>query len=880
MSQKRTASAILTAVVATAVVTGLALPVAAHSHGDGHVHGGHRCMHGSEVMQKATFGYHKLPAKAEGRGMAGAAAANEGPAGPRYTVVELGRRKAAGGDAAESELLTMAVIDTDAERGQAPEPFVSFEHHRAQAERRAAMRRSFLASEAGPQPIRITFRTPNLSDGQSYCTRVGASSPNMLGSTVMCASEADVFTAEQRDLLTSTVLPRVGSILSSYLNVNRTASGIILVPNAACGAQFTVPTSDQTDGVPFTDFAVYVGAAPNPDGVIAWASMCALNNQGRPAIARANFSPRFLDTNSVDDVVKAAVHELIHALGFAPSYMASSAFATPNVMVGGGTRRGGQPVVLYKGPAALRAAREHFACPYMDGIELENDGTANSASGHWERRYHRDDLMAGIASEVMAFSEMSFSVLVDSGHYALSRSVSLASLPDNSNIGLVREGATGFQRPRYMHNEGCAIFDSKCNTAAGGANKYFCFERDSAKRTCTDNFMSVGTCTTGTYPQDIPEWGQYFGDTRTGGLEPFNDYCPVVDQLPSFKCSDAKNNASNDASQGLVFSSDSRCFATSANFAQSGVVAKSSLSEARCLRARCPNGGRSIEFQIGDSPWRACPADGSPATVPAPDGYTGTVSCPKASDFCTYDLIMEGTASAAATTAPTATSAETSTAIQTTLDANVESTTTADSTTTTMLQSTTVSSISLAPTSTSETTTAAMTTTTTTTVASISTTTSRSTSTSTASPTTIPATIATASTAAVSSTAQISTTIVTTTSPTSSSPSSTTAAATVAPTTSSAVSTAAPTTAKQGTAPTPGFPVTVPTSSRTTRTTTTQTTTTPTTEPTTPATSSLPATSYPTSLPTDAERNAGHRLSCVGSAAFSLLAASALLLFA
>ena len=37
-------------------------------------------------------------------------------------------------------------------------------------------------------------------------------------------------------------------------------------------------------------------------------------------------------------------------------------------------------------PQALRVAREHFSCPTLEGIPLENEGGASSASSHWEAR--------------------------------------------------------------------------------------------------------------------------------------------------------------------------------------------------------------------------------------------------------------------------------------------------------------------------------------------------------------------------------------------------------------------------------------------------------------------------------------------------------------
>ena len=675
----RTAACVSPSSVSRIASLAAAAAVASATLASAHSHNGHRCIHGSEAVQHAAFGIHKVPT--DDAAVAGVASSNRrsgavangssGGGGGGFTVVELGTRRtlmgaaAAAGGGGDEFVPTIAVIDTErtptGKKGEATSaaaaqrPFISFSHHRKEAaearqKQQQAKRLPFSAAAEGlpssnetPEPIRIVFRTSHLEDGRSYCSTVGGSSPDLLGKTVSCAKE-DVFTAAHRELLTKTVLPRVASIFANILRVRRTESGTILAQSGICGPAFTIPAADQTDGVPFADFIVYVGAAPNPDSVIAWANMCALNYQGRAAIGRANFSPRYLDANSVEDVVKAAVHELIHALGFAPHYITSDAFGTPNVIQSGGTRRGGQPVVLYKGPAGIAAAREHFGCPYLDAVELENDGTANTASGHWERRYHRDDLMSGVATNVMALSELSLSVLVDSTHYFVNKGVSKSILPGYGGLALVEDdpsATTGLQRPRYMHKAGCAVFDSKCNTAEGGAGRYFCFDATSKQQLCTDDYAAIGTCAVGTYPSDLPAWGRYFASSpRLGGVEPYNDYCPIVEPSPATLCSNAQNSAANDAAQGFYYAADSRCFPTSADFAQTGVTAKGGANGlARCLRARCPNNGAMVQFSIGNSGWRSCPSDGSAATVAAPDGYSGTVTCPRSADFCTKGLV-------------------------------------------------------------------------------------------------------------------------------------------------------------------------------------------------------------------------------------------------
>ena len=46
-------------------------------------------------------------------------------------------------------------------------------------------------------------------------------------------------------------------------------------------------------------------------------------------------------------------------------------------------------------PQVLAAIREHYACPSLDGAELENDAGDGVALLHWEKRVLRGDIMAG-----------------------------------------------------------------------------------------------------------------------------------------------------------------------------------------------------------------------------------------------------------------------------------------------------------------------------------------------------------------------------------------------------------------------------------------------------------------------------------------------------
>ena len=627
---------------------------------------------------------------------------------------------------------------------------------------------------ASAAPIRIAFRTADLDDPSKYCTSATGTSPMFDGTTAGCSADT-VFTNAHRTMLRDVVLPRAAAILSRFLSVVPIVGNLIVssAPNL-CGGQYTVSDADKTTGVPDADIVFYVSAGPNVEGTIAWAGYCALDGNGRPTVARTNFSPKYLGVSTprdVDHLVRIAVHELLHALGFSGSHIQNNypQFVTQT------TRRGGQPVMLFTGPKALAAAQAHFGCPTLDGIEFEDQGTAGSKGSHWERRTHAQDVMSSMAGDVMTLSAMTFALLEDLGHYVVDYS--------------------GAEEDYYMRGSGCGVHEKKCNDPDGGAGRYFCFDESNA---CTFDYGAIGVCEIGTYNGNLPVWGQYFENPRVGGVAPMMNYCPTVAPHGNMLCNRYDNSFSNHTGLGLYFGSDGRCFHTSSSLYKNNPVDN---FPGRCFKSRCPEGTR-VEFRVGDAPeWVACPLDGSAAVINAPRPYVGEVTCPKASDFCTPDLYYLPTTTT--TTSTTSTTPAPTTTVTTTAPTTMTAApTTTKAPTTTAAPTTAAPTTTKAPTTTATPTTAAPTTT--------------------ATPTTAaPTTTATPTTAAPTTTKAPTTTAT----PTTAAPTTTKAPTTVAPTTAALTTTVATTAASSFSPPATAATSTSPTSATLVSTTTAAVTT-------------------------------------------------------
>lgn len=153
------------------------------------------------------------------------------------------------------------------------------------------------------------------SAGQSYQPTIGTD----CGARSRCAA-TDVLSDQQRTYLTGTVLPAALSFFTDTLSVIPVANNLVLsnpIPQSSCvstawgicnqficerltqqcclfanlvlsafrmnaGCANNFPAADATNGVPNSDFHIYVTARPTAGSTIAWALTCQTDQYGRP----------------------------------------------------------------------------------------------------------------------------------------------------------------------------------------------------------------------------------------------------------------------------------------------------------------------------------------------------------------------------------------------------------------------------------------------------------------------------------------------------------------------------------------------------------------------------------------------------------------------
>jgi leishmanolysin len=300
--------------------------------------------------------------------------------------------------------------------------------------------------------------------------------PDYVGGTVACGTDT-VLSSAKLALLTSQILPAAFAILQAAVQVNQVTGTINPSSTSAC-SPWTVTATDVASGISNADIVIYVSAAPISGSTVAFASACQLDSAGRPVIATLNFSPAYLggafDTDTVyrNFVVNTAVHELIHALGFSSNLFATNFGQAGSIMASATVR--GKTVSMLTAANTLAAARAHFGCATLAGVELEDQGGSGIAGSHWERRGLNGEMMTGITSSTDVLTAITLGLLQDTGFYFPNQDFYFTGLATTLKFG---------------NNAGCSFISDKCNLASGGQGTYFC---QAAGDACTcDNRSSA-----------------------------------------------------------------------------------------------------------------------------------------------------------------------------------------------------------------------------------------------------------------------------------------------------------------------------------------------------------------------------------------------------
>lgn len=270
-------------------------------------------------------------------------------------------------------------------------------------------------------------------------------------------------------------------------------------------------------GIHDTDLIIYItysdGQCVNGGDTLAWASICNIDQNGRPIAGTINFCPSALQANYWKFDVSVTLHELMHIVIMSNSLFPYFYDITNQKMrslsntiideIESGTRN-----VHIITPEVTKVAKTHFGCDSLIGAPLENDGSTNigTIGSHWESKYFQYELMCGtIYSAISYVSKFTLALMVDSGWYAVDYNYA-----DDYTWG---------------YKQGCNFINSNCanqNTKTSNFGQFWC--QSVYDDGCSFDSRSISDCVNLAPQGNIPKEFQWYSDSTFGGPSA-TDYC-------------------------------------------------------------------------------------------------------------------------------------------------------------------------------------------------------------------------------------------------------------------------------------------------------------------------------------------------------------------
>lgn len=464
------------------------------------------------------------------------------------------------------------------------------------------------------------------------CTEVGQLTTTYTGGIVKCR-EADVLTSRKKQFI-----QKIVDEASQRLSLSLKAIPIerIDVRKDVCSGLNTESFSADD-----ADFVLFLTSSPIEDGgnTVAWARSCAreyVTIAGRPVVGQVNFITSSANEHGLvsDRDITLAMHEISHALGF--DSIASTLWNYYDLEgvwhFRGGTETKylpgrGKTVHLVKTPRVVAAARKHFGCSDLDGVEIEDLGGSGTAGSHWKKRiFYQEALVGVISTPTLYYSSVTLAFFEDAGFY-------------QAQYEYASDGYSwGYQR-------GCEFLTHSCRYLFDkGIGNEFCFPSDgevkatSNEMVCSLDHQGVGRCDIGLYTKDLPKEYQYFPDHPRLGGQATMDYCPVTTFYQNFDCVNPYLNPLTNLF-GAEFGPGSRCLSSSVVTHSFPLFVQS--KQPQCYKTSCiyretdgvVSGQLLISVQGQTAP---CPADGKAGVADTSGlrGVHGVIDCPSASDIC------------------------------------------------------------------------------------------------------------------------------------------------------------------------------------------------------------------------------------------------------
>jgi len=482
------------------------------------------------------------------------------------------------------------------------------------------------------EPIRIHFYLDllkNESNDIYKCKFVGQKISWDYGNQI--CSERDLVTAEKSQVVVNT-LSNLNRYLTKAINVSRLSDDIMITPFKGTGAPIRNVTAD-------LDVTIMARPFGNTSRLLAAAFYRERSKiDGRPIVGGmyVNFYHIPNVTQDVDSVERfffiTLLHEMAHVLGF--SQRAFKHWINPETNQPYGNNVPISTVInpqyprkkfhLLRTPAIVRHLTQKFGTEYFFGnekigLEIEDGGGGSTSGSHPESRVFMDDSMSGLVCSFPRISNLTFSILEDTGWYDVDYSY---AEPSPWGDGMSYEGhpIKGFLSepvPLAFPKEYFCIpphNHTRCNFDY--LKKSFCISYVPEDCANPKTKEEIEFCNNRKF-YDPLSWG-YRGTVRE------IDYS--IFAIPAHKehCFDTSRNSYEKTLKGELYSNHSMCLLSTLGKNQSYELTP------RCVPMWCNSDGQ-LAIHV-DNQVRYCIKKGTKIYF---GGYKGSMICPNPRKVCT-----------------------------------------------------------------------------------------------------------------------------------------------------------------------------------------------------------------------------------------------------
>jgi hypothetical protein len=414
---------------------------------------------------------------------------------------------------------------------------------------------------------------------------------------------------------------RVKSVVESLIMVKRETKPLV-IPYCYGQNLQEIITSTGVDA----DFIISLGIDFTlKDSIVAQSYSCGFELKNRrPVGGVIDLNPKFFKSSAIDKIdylIIKTLHEMLHLLAFNQDYLQNfSKEDGTKIPIGEIIKYKflrGKHVKMISTPKVVEAARKHFNCSLLEGVEIEDLVDDNLNYLNWESRIMNGDIMDASIAKSKSISGITLAFMEDTGWYKTNYYTG----------GLFQFGK----------NRGCSFITEKC--IENGTTKFkneFPITEIGEDIFCTSNRRGRGKAFIRTI--DVKNIYQYFEDPFLGG-DDLADFCPVPvkesDQnfIDAFSCLDG-NSDIYPHELGEIISKYSHCFYSSLFPKDETELRQHSSTRAMCHQVSCDYSTKTYTVKIGSSQVE-CGLVNTSKTV---DGYKGNFECADFNLICYQEI--------------------------------------------------------------------------------------------------------------------------------------------------------------------------------------------------------------------------------------------------